>query len=106
MVYSRVYSLDKILFPNVVPVKNCEITYYVYKLQLSSYLPVSCRYSLGLFSPRDGTPGKRERPSTRDSARTSRRAPQRARFRNRNCRSQRMLYAIVCSGRMGVLHCS
>merc|ERR1711976_75918 len=51
-------------------------------------LPVSCRYSLGLFSPRDGTPGKRDRPSTRDSARTSRSAPQRARLRNRNCMSQ------------------
>ena len=66
-------------------------------------LPVSWRYSLGLFSPSEGTPGKRERPSTRDSARTRRRAPQSARLRNRNCRSHRMLYAIVWKRKMTMI---
>ena len=53
--------------------------------------PVNCKYSLGLFSPKLGTPGKRDRPSTLDSAKTRSRAPIRAKFLKRNCMSQRML---------------
>ena len=67
----------------------------VMNMKTSRSLPVRMRYSLGLFSPSDGTPGKRERPSTRDSASTRRRAPHRARLRKRNCMSHRMLYAMV-----------
>ena len=54
-------------------------------------LPASCKYILGLFSPRLGTPAKRDLPSTRDSARTRSRAPIRARFLKRNWRSHKML---------------
>ena len=54
---------------------------------------------MGLFSPSEGTPANRDLPSTRDSARTSSRAPIRARLRNRNCRSHSMLYAIVLTTR-------
>ena len=63
----------------------------VTNMNTSKILPVSCRYSLGLFSPRLGTPGKRERASARDSAKTRSRAPMSARFLKRNCMSHKML---------------
>lgn len=58
-------------------------------------LPASCKRFLGLLSPNVGTPANRDLPSTLDSARTNRSAPIKARFLNRNWRSQRMLYANV-----------
>lgn len=50
---------------------------------------------MGLFSPSEGTPANRLRPSARASARTRSSAPISARLRSRNCRSQSMLYANV-----------
>ena len=51
--------------------------------------------TLGLFSPRFGTPGNNDFPSDLDSAKTNNNAPTSARFLNRNCMSHKILYAIV-----------
>lgn len=47
-----------------------------------------------------GTPANRLFASPRPSASTNNSAPMRAKFRSKNCRSQRMLYASVCSTTM------
>ena len=67
----------------------------VTNMKTSKILPVNWRYSLGLFSPSDGTPANRERVSAFDSARTNNRAPTNAKFLNKNCMSHKILYAIV-----------
>ena len=67
----------------------------VTNMKTSKIRPVNCRYSLGLFSPREGTPANRDRVSAFDSARTNKRAPTNARFLNKNCMSHKILYAMV-----------
>lgn len=67
----------------------------VMNMKASNTRPASCIQFLGLLSPKEGTPANRLLPSTRDSANTSSRAPIKAKFLSKNCRSHRMEYAIV-----------
>lgn len=67
----------------------------VMNMNAKSILPASCKQVLGLFSPSDGTPAKRLRPSARASATTSSRAPMRAKLRSKNCMSHNILQANV-----------
>lgn len=67
----------------------------VMNMNASRILPASCIKFLGLLSPILGTPANKDRASPRDSARTSRRAPIRAKFLSRNWISHKIEYAMV-----------
>lgn len=58
--------------------------------------PANCKKFFGLFSPSDGTPANKLRPSLRDSANTSNKAPINAKFRNKKWKSHKIEYATVC----------
>lgn len=53
-------------------------------MNASNIRPASCITFFGLFSPSDGTPANKLRPSTRDSANTNKRAPINAKLRSKN----------------------
>lgn len=67
----------------------------VMNINASKIRPASCMKFLGLFSPMDGTPANKLFPSLRDSARTSKSAPIRAKFLSKNWMSHKIEYAIV-----------
>lgn len=64
---------------------------------MTNILPNSCKYVLGLFSPKLGTPANMERLSARDSASSNNNAPHRDILRIKNFKSQSIEYAKVCS---------
>lgn len=67
----------------------------VMNMNANKIRPANCKMFFGLFSPSDGTPANKLRPSTLDSAKTNSRAPINAKFRSKKWKSHRIEYATV-----------